>query len=1595
MGTTTVYLVSPSNGTNLASGGYWTCPSGVTSVTVSCWGGGGGGFTNGAGGGAGAFASNTISVTAGTTYTVQIGSGGTAGSAGTATWFISSATLNANGGAAGTSTTGGAGGAAGTTGTTHVAGGAGASKSGGGGGGGAGGPDGAGNTATTSTGGSADAGSGGAGGTSGNAGTEDDDHGGGGGGGKASASPGAGGFPGGGGGGGTATGITGGAGADGLIKITYSGTTQTVYVIQNSNNGGNLTGTWKCPSNVTSVTAQCWGAGGGGSATSGQGGGGGGAYASGTVSVTAGNSYNWQTGTGGGASTTPGGTTWFSSSTTVSAVGGGSTNSASAGSGGAAASCFGTTKNSGGNGSTSGGGGGAAGPDGAGGAASGTTGGTGDNGLGGAGGTAGNQGGHDQLRGGGGSGNGTTHGGGYFGGGGAAGGGGGASGQIILTYAPVTTQALTATCLSVSTILPKPIFPHVGGTLAGTGFSRSSASIFSNKVSLSGRITSNNIVYPDLGISDAVINVAANVGNIDFAVDSAEHAYSITFPENTTNHVRFELHLGDTWSGDVGQPKERTELDGYPTAWANGTYINVTYEFYVEPGPATNASYTIVGQCHQTGGTAGFSPIFEIDLNGDKMQVFVNNASNTDPMVYGDSNAITRAHWYKMEIYFKLDTTSSGFLTIYRDNALMMNYSGAVGWSGMGNGYWKYGIYRRNDDTNPLTVHYRNMKISTGQAQRLTGGLNAAKSSGKASATVVSTIVAIASAAMSKANSFGSIFAKAGLTSKVLTKASASDTVTGKAALSGKALTVSSEKTNASSFAMILTGAAARTMASIAPNLAPRALISGKTSGNAATKGSLGAKATLAGSAFSSAKTVAGNFIPSVFLKSLSSFVSFQRVSVSAATGLNAKAATKASGNSSPTGKTPLSALVSSVARSTAPLLSKGFMRGLSLFTAQNRVSTYTGLAALFGKSQSVTDGNATRTGTTGLNAKSFSSTSGKNTVAGRTALAATASAVSYTISATIHGATQLVAASKSITSLATTIAATAFVSASGKMSGWANLGVNATRALMGQVLALMGAQGSPTGRAGLSGTASATSQASNQNMGIVLQISGALASCVSSAASQIVNIIPLLSLLRSASSGSSLPPTGKTTLSGQVTSKTSGNWNSYISFLIASSVGSFKSSSRLGLAFVRWVIASSQARSNLTGKFSPPTGVTSLRGQTFTSSFAQANPLIRMPVAAALHAASAARSMLSATWLGSLFGKSQGQSRGSTSYTAFMGANTLTLTKSSASSKATANMTSKSVFKMASSGKAVFPWFGSAVSKFVSQASSTVGGKAVLSGKSLSSSSLRNITDHVTYLSAKAYSVSRIVSRATFLWLGTGTASALSFISSDVFGRAAHLKAKGQSKSLGAALPEGSTKLSGKSVFIAKSKNRPSSLRFFTASGYFQSSGRVPQWVNYTFARLSATARFSSSSLSSFFMLAVDPEYIQLAATWDEPRNFVVTEQNRNYTSSDTGGLTRSQMTLSSKDPAEKVTVTFDFTPVLAVGETISSVSSVVCTAWIGVDGAASSMLIGSPAIQGLMVLQLVQGGLTGNYYKIKATINTSLGQIIACTATLPVVSQ
>jgi hypothetical protein len=93
---------------------------------------------------------------------------------------------------------------------------------------------------------------------------------------------------------------------------------------------------------------------------------------------------------------------------------------------------------------------------------------------------------------------------------------------------------------------------------------------------------------------------------------------------------------------------------------------------------------------------------------------------------------------------------------------------------------------------------------------------------------------------------------------------------------------------------------------------------------------------------------------------------------------------------------------------------------------------------------------------------------------------------------------------------------------------------------------------------------------------------------------------------------------------------------------------------------------------------------------------------------------------------------------------------------------------------------------------------------------------------------------------------------------------------------------------------------------------------------------------------------------------------------------------------TLSHKDPAEQVPITFDFSDLVTV---IDSAEATTATVYTGIDASPGAMISGVPFIAGALIIQQVVGGIDGVSYKLRATI-VSGSEKYVLTCILPVVT-
>lgn len=214
---------------------------------------------------------------------------------------------------------------------------------------------------------------------------------------------------------------------------------------------------------------------------------------------------------------------------------------------------------------------------------------------------------------------------------------------------------------------------------------------------------------------DSIETDALQLPTGQYIVDSGGQPWSFFSPDN--NVLRFEVQPGDHWANDPAG-SERDEIAG-TTQYANGTPIDVSYSFMVEPGAANTAAWCVVGQLHQVDytGEVPYSPPVAIMMVGEKMAVSVNYTDSAGvehaKYIYVSPTNIVRGQYYDMNISANFNPTGGGQVAVTCDGQLLASYTGPLGILGHTGVFWKEGIYEANS-TETMAVDYKNLNISTG-----------------------------------------------------------------------------------------------------------------------------------------------------------------------------------------------------------------------------------------------------------------------------------------------------------------------------------------------------------------------------------------------------------------------------------------------------------------------------------------------------------------------------------------------------------------------------------------------------------------------------------------------------------------------------------------------------------------------------------------------------------------------------------------------------------------------------------------------------------------------------------------------------------------
>lgn len=96
---------------------------------------------------------------------------------------------------------------------------------------------------------------------------------------------------------------------------------------------------------------------------------------------------------------------------------------------------------------------------------------------------------------------------------------------------------------------------------------------------------------------------------------------------------------------------------------------------------------------------------------------------------------------------------------------------------------------------------------------------------------------------------------------------------------------------------------------------------------------------------------------------------------------------------------------------------------------------------------------------------------------------------------------------------------------------------------------------------------------------------------------------------------------------------------------------------------------------------------------------------------------------------------------------------------------------------------------------------------------------------------------------------------------------------------------------------------------------------------------------------------------------------------------------MTTQPTQFSPKDPAETVSVSFDFEALLSTGETLSTAVFTVTHSSGTPDGNPSAMLDGSSTITGSVASRRLKNGVAGAVYCVECTVTTSASQkLVEC---------
>ncbi|WP_189338305.1 heparin lyase I family protein [Sphingobium sp. SCG-1] len=186
---------------------------------------------------------------------------------------------------------------------------------------------------------------------------------------------------------------------------------------------------------------------------------------------------------------------------------------------------------------------------------------------------------------------------------------------------------------------------------------------------------------------------------------------------------RYELRDGDVIPGERSVGSERSESYDSNHFDVGKTY-QATFKFMIEPGATNAAPWLLLSQIASQldPGEAAHSPPFAMELAGDKLRIVTRDSSaalSTAADVryvrqYDDSQPMTRGRWYDIKMQFAFGPSGNGMLKVWRDDKLLVNFTGAFGFNDVVGPYFKQGVYR---SAAPQTIAIQFKDLAFGAAK--------------------------------------------------------------------------------------------------------------------------------------------------------------------------------------------------------------------------------------------------------------------------------------------------------------------------------------------------------------------------------------------------------------------------------------------------------------------------------------------------------------------------------------------------------------------------------------------------------------------------------------------------------------------------------------------------------------------------------------------------------------------------------------------------------------------------------------------------------------------------------------------------------------